>query len=163
MNDSGTLHHAYYLQLAQMSGLGARSLPTSLDKIRTALKSDEHLNNIPLQLWDSAALNRKSMMSDHIAKCEESRHKGLWSLGDGVCILKALAKHLVADLQIGTSYFFDRESAERYYARQGFNPDDVERKLAEGEIHIGVPPYERANQRPILIDDGMRWAIAEWA
>jgi hypothetical protein len=163
MASSDQLHHAYYLQLAQMAGLGARSLPVGLDKIREALKTDEHLNNIRLTLWDAAALNCKSRVSDYIAKCEESKHKGLWSLGDGVCILKALAKHLVCDVQIGTSYFFDRESANHYYAQQHETADDVTRKLAEGMIHIGVPPYAPENQRPILIDDGMRWAVAEWS
>lgn len=40
----------------------------------------------------------------------------------------------------GTSYFVSTRDAERYYKPYGFTPDDVRRKAASGEIHIGIKP-----------------------
>jgi hypothetical protein len=62
----------------------------------------------------------------------------------------------------GTSYFVSIEAAERYYAPYGY--DDVhatvQRKLAEGEIHIGEPPL-KPGQSTFLVDEHTRYAIRE--
>lgn len=92
MADSTTLHQAYFLELAQHAGLTARDLPVSIEKIREALKTDEHMNNIPLHLWDSRVTPhiRSAIAQVNITKeghCASS-------LSDGVCALKALARHL---------------------------------------------------------------------
>lgn len=91
MADSKNLFHAYFLEIAQHAGMNASSLPVSVDKIREALKTDEHLNNIPLAKWDACAIGwKKSVAQVNIAKeghCTSS-------LSDCVCALKALAKHL---------------------------------------------------------------------
>jgi hypothetical protein len=44
--------------------------------------------------------------------------------------------------QYGTSYFFSFGSACQYYKDYGYNSNDVERKLKDGEIHIGTPPLK---------------------
>ena len=97
MADSHSLHHAYYLQLAGMSRLGAHDLPVSIEEIREALKTDEHLNNIPLYRWDACARSVERQMRPAVTKAEEypaGPGNTVWSLSDGVCALKALAKHL---------------------------------------------------------------------
>lgn len=65
----------------------------------------------------------------------------------------------------GTSHFVDVVAARRYYARLGFNARDVDRKLAEGEIHLGAPavkPGERlrvnSEERYVIEEVGPRCA-----
>jgi len=62
----------------------------------------------------------------------------------------------------GTSYFFSRAAAIRYY--KDYHYDDtaaaVDRKLREGEIHIGKPPL-KAGERLIMLDGGKRYGIVE--
>ncbi len=84
------LHQAYYLQMAQNAGLTARNLPVSIADIRKALETDEHLNNIPLSFWDNRALAARSQISKASVMSGDSG----FSLSNGVCALKALAKHL---------------------------------------------------------------------
>ena len=43
-------------------------------------------------------------------------------------------------IRFGTCYFRFKSDAIAYYADYGFASEDVDRKIAEGEIHIGVPP-----------------------
>ena len=59
---------------------------------------------------------------------------------------------------IGTSHFVSLMDAIRYYRPYGFDASDVERKIADGEIHIGPP--ETGKGRLLTIDCGMRYAIA---
>lgn len=40
---------------------------------------------------------------------------------------------------IGTSHFISRAAAIRYYRPYGTDAAEVDRKLADGEIHIGKP------------------------
>jgi hypothetical protein len=40
---------------------------------------------------------------------------------------------------IGTAHFVSKAAAVRYYREYGFSAADVERKLADGEIGIGMP------------------------
>jgi len=60
----------------------------------------------------------------------------------------------------GTSYFVSRFHAIQYYRKQNETARDVDRKLSEGLIHIGLPPT-RDGQRVVLIDDYTRYAIVE--
>ena len=58
----------------------------------------------------------------------------------------------------GTSHFKSRESAISYYAEYGNDVSDVDRKIADGEIHIGKP-QTKPGQSLGLIDEGRRYAI----
>ena len=60
----------------------------------------------------------------------------------------------------GTCYFVDIVAARRYYARQGFNARDVDRKIAEKEIHVGELPTVPAGGRRFL-DSDERWNVEE--
>jgi hypothetical protein len=63
---------------------------------------------------------------------------------------------------VGTAYFTSRAAAVRYYQDYHY-PDTaatVDRKIAEGEIHIGIPPH-KLGARVVVIDDGTRYAIEE--
>jgi len=42
-------------------------------------------------------------------------------------------------MTIGTSYFINLQAAYRYYAPYGDSRAAVDRKIAEGQIHIGRP------------------------
>jgi hypothetical protein len=64
-------------------------------------------------------------------------------------------------MRIGTSYFISRRTAVRYYKTHGgFTKKDVNRKIEDGEIHIGQPPL-KPGQRLVLIDRYTRYAIEE--
>ncbi len=83
---SGEWTHAqYYGWLADLLGVREKDIPASIAEVREALKTDEHLNNIPLNLWDRRdALMRPRAYSAGLP----------WSLSDTVCTLKARAKQL---------------------------------------------------------------------
>ena len=64
---------------------------------------------------------------------------------------------------IGTSYFVSMAKAVRYY--RDYEGDDrsraalaVDRKIADGSIHIGQPPLQDGDILRI-IDNGCRYAI----
>lgn len=88
MADSANLHHAYYLEIAQdTANIG---LPFTIQRIRQALdKGDIHLNSLPLTTWDASATIQQNSMRRAL-----KRHGTGYSLGTGVCVLKAWAKHL---------------------------------------------------------------------
>lgn len=66
--------------------------------------------------------------------------------------------------RIGTAYFVSKASAILYYSDYELTAidaiDTVNRKLAEGSIHIGKPPA-RPGDRVVIIDNGTRYAIEE--
>lgn len=61
---------------------------------------------------------------------------------------------------IGTSYFVSVESAKAYY--RGYHYENVsaavQRKIVEGEIHIGKPQIKEG-EKLITIDNGRRYAV----
>lgn len=60
---------------------------------------------------------------------------------------------------IGTSHFVSREAAILYYRPQFDNAAaEVDRKLADDEIHIG-PPQIKPGDTLTRIDDGLRYGI----
>jgi hypothetical protein len=63
-------------------------------------------------------------------------------------------------MQHGTSHFVSKRSARRYYAYENATMADIDRKLADGEIHIGRPPLQ-PGQHLVLIDQFTRYAIEE--
>lgn len=58
----------------------------------------------------------------------------------------------------GTAHFVSRAAAISYYAEYGNDVAEIDRKLAEGEIHIGKPST-KPGERLSLIDEGRRYAI----
>lgn len=64
----------------------------------------------------------------------------------------------------GTSYFVSRSAAIEYYGYEGGTYRAlgiaVDRKIAEGAIHIGKPEIKKG-QKLILIDGGTRYAIED--
>lgn len=61
-------------------------------------------------------------------------------------------------MRYGTSYFVSKAAAVRYYRDYGDDARSVDRKLAEGLIHIGKPPI-RPGDRLSVIDSGTRYEI----
>lgn len=87
-----TLHHAYYLEIAEEAGLQSIDLPFSLSRVRAALANgDEHLNTLPLQSWDAKVPPIRSRIAPALKRRGDVNGP---TLGAGVCVLKALAKHL---------------------------------------------------------------------
>lgn len=62
----------------------------------------------------------------------------------------------------GTSHFVSKQAAVRYYRPYGYSQTEraVERKIAEGEIHIGEPTL-KANQSTYVDADEGRYFIEE--
>lgn len=64
---------------------------------------------------------------------------------------------------IGTAYFVSMTAALDYYRPYGYGHNGslfraVERKIADGEIHIGKPACE-PHERLVLLDNGRRYGI----
>ena len=61
----------------------------------------------------------------------------------------------------GTSHFESIAAAEKYYRCYGVTKDNVGRKIAEGEIHIGKP--ETKDGQHLGLDEDRRYWIEEAA
>jgi hypothetical protein len=65
-------------------------------------------------------------------------------------------------LTIGTAHFVSRDAAEHYYSDYEGDADDtrraVDRKLAEGIIHIGKPPLKEGETLSVG-DNGTRYFV----
>jgi hypothetical protein len=59
----------------------------------------------------------------------------------------------------GTSHFESLAAAEKYYRCYGVTKDNVGRKIAEGEIHIGKP--ELKSGQTLRLDEDRRYWIEE--
>jgi len=68
----------------------------------------------------------------------------------------------VNPISYGTSHFVSRGAAIRYYRDYGYDDTAaaVDRKIREGEIHIGKPAL-KPGQRLTTVDGGKRYAISE--
>jgi hypothetical protein len=75
-------HSEFYLWLAGEIGVNSRMIPVDAEHL--AKSTDEHLNDIPLALWDRQDPIIRSMAGRHGMRA--------WSLSDTVCVLKAVAK-----------------------------------------------------------------------
>jgi len=85
-------HRQYYASVAQLAGIDY-SASYLLPRIKVALASgDEHLNTIPLAVWDIAAIQ-----SQHVLTRSLREHGDSFSLGGGVCAHKEAAR-LAAEL-----------------------------------------------------------------
>lgn len=85
-----TDHEKKYEKYAKKIGIKSLTglIPESPGRIRVAMAQDEHLNNIPLKLWDRHDHWVRTLA--HNAGVEES---GGWSLANTVCLLKHVAKY----------------------------------------------------------------------
>ena len=63
-------------------------------------------------------------------------------------------------MKTGTSHFVGYNAALRYFAYENATDTDIDRKIAEGLIHIGKPAL-KAGQKLSIIDDGTRYAIED--
>lgn len=57
----------------------------------------------------------------------------------------------------GTAHFHSLQSANKYYASQGFSAAYVQAKITKGEIFIG-PPNVYGGAK-LSLDDGRYWVI----
>lgn len=84
--DGKATFEEYYGEIARECG--NLYLPVSVNEIRECLKTDKHLNNIPLKWWDMAATAQKARIAPKVCK----RTTGGCSLSDLVCVLKESAR-----------------------------------------------------------------------
>lgn len=86
-------HYDKYEALALQLGVGALSRLVAVkwgeEKIRAALETDEHLNNLPLAGWDSLDYSVRQLAARAGIKS--------WSLCETVCVAKHVARHHVAE------------------------------------------------------------------
>ena len=90
MENSGELHHAYWLEVATEAGL---QIPKELlEACRNNLRRDgrSHFNSTPMLAWDELGLQHKNALH----RALKPRGTG-WSLSCGACAGKALARHLL--------------------------------------------------------------------
>lgn len=88
------LHQDYYAEVAKEGGIQITDVGL-LDECREALANgDKHLNTIPLSRWDVMAIQRCER-SSKLRAALKARGDG-YSLGGGVCILKAAVRSAIA-------------------------------------------------------------------
>lgn len=86
MNGRAT-HQGYYGAIVREAGI---SLATwhALERVKHALAvGDEHLNTIPLKLWDELAYRQRPAVEPVLRE-----HGDFWSLAGGVCVAKEAAR-----------------------------------------------------------------------
>ncbi len=85
-------HDEYYGMIIDDKGFGAirQLIPATKAQIIEALKTDKHLNNIPLHSWDRKFDLFRAIPSTQNMK-EITGSTG-WSLSDCVCTLKCAAR-----------------------------------------------------------------------
>ena len=83
-------HQDYFETIALCVGFRESDLPCSLNTVRKALEEgDEHLNTIPLKMWDD-----KHGYVLYMLRHTQGIGRFTWSLSESVCTLKCLAKYL---------------------------------------------------------------------
>ena len=90
--DGKITHDDYYRALAKESKVSyADAEPAFLERVRKALADgDEHLNSIPLSIWDARAA---SLMPSVMAAFKAAGDH--YSMAGGVCLIKRAAKDAV--------------------------------------------------------------------
>lgn len=85
VRDHELTHAEYYAWVAKQLGeVGLlRIMPFEPSRIRTAHKSNPHMNNLPLAKWDAC--------DPYVRRLAARAGFPAWSLSDTVCVLKALA------------------------------------------------------------------------
>lgn len=89
MADSKALHQAYYLEIAKDAGLRL-NFDMVVKAKRALAEGDYYLNTIPLAQWDMLS----GLSSVSIGRACKAHGAGGYSLGNGVCAYKALARDL---------------------------------------------------------------------
>lgn len=94
MADSRNLHHAYYLQFATKSTFSIVHMRIGVEAILAS--TDPHMNDIPLGKWDALNDLIRSSIDQRLKGAADGYPKGRfgWSLGDTVCIAKAVAREI---------------------------------------------------------------------
>ena len=91
------LHHQYYLEIAKKAGI--KPYDSIVERSRLALKNgDEHLNTIPLNVWDSWATSIMGFNGNMLRKIFKEK-KDTMTLSGMVCMLKVVVKHTVETLK----------------------------------------------------------------
>jgi len=90
-------HQRYFLEIALEAGLTEKDVPATRDEIREALANgDIHLNTIPLARWDQRSISI-TRGGGPLHQAYRRRGDVNFTPYDGVCPLKALARHLAAE------------------------------------------------------------------
>lgn len=97
-----TDHNEYYGSIVEKLGYERvkNCVPFEFDQIKKAIKSDKHLNNLPLKQWDFAAgftvVGDKVSINDFgIRNLMRQNKINCYSVAEGVCILKECARMMV--------------------------------------------------------------------
>jgi hypothetical protein len=92
-------HHEKYRFLINLLGYEnvKECIPYSIERIKEALKTDEHMNNLPLSKWDRAAGFRTSagkcvLIGSPLVTLYRQHGINGFSVCNGVCILKECAR-----------------------------------------------------------------------
>jgi hypothetical protein len=101
MENSPDLHHKYYLQFAKPSAYSL--VLRTIGKEAILASKDKHLNDIPLNKWDSLSgfvfrgsemVVKPRYIPDFIDGKKLKEAEEGYSCSTGVCILKAVAKEI---------------------------------------------------------------------
>lgn len=80
-------HQEFHSAVAHAAGIDF-STADILPRVRAAIaKGDEHLNSIPLRVWDMLALSAKPAITRAL-----KAHGDFWSDAGGVCVVKQAAR-----------------------------------------------------------------------
>ena len=142
MEDSSTLHHLYWLEVAQEAGLPIS--PALLDACRKNITKDlrDHFNSTPLAAWDALGLSYQPQLNTALKK----RGDG-WSLSAGACAGKAMARHLLEKEGLTAWWYGDtiawaETASELFYEMLGCLPPEV---MEHGGFLVGEASDHVAN------------------
>ena len=89
-------HHKKWLLFADNMGVAITNLSLfgveDLEQLHVKYKADEHLNNIPLRIFDSLWICAQQYVRDNLKAINE-----YWCLYQGACMYKALLRQLLID------------------------------------------------------------------
>ena len=90
-------HDEFYEAVAKAAGVTRVS--DELQQLANAAwaNGDEHLNTIPLGVWDAAAAGRQLCITTALKKFGDH-----WSMMGGVCVMKHVAKRFAQLVERGT-------------------------------------------------------------
>lgn len=90
-------HHEYYSQFVTQA---VKDLVTEhiggADFLSKKLVEDPNLNNIPLDIWDQVVTNHRWVGGIN----EQGNGKKIYSLSNGVCVLKTAARMIVEEKEL---------------------------------------------------------------
>lgn len=140
MANPSELHHAYFLQFVTPYVMGRVRQACKLEVLQSS--QSRHFSDVYscADVWNKLAW----IPSEALKKMKACGETNCNTIGNGVCIAKAAARHWVethaiTGVRIGTFHFVNKQAAHNYCMAYGESVDEINSKINCGDIVIGEP------------------------